>query len=94
MPYLHVHTNVAVADAETLIKALSTETASALGKPESYVMVQCSGGQAMCFAGTDAPLAFVELKSLGLSSAKTVGLSERICELLQARLGIDSVRSP
>jgi phenylpyruvate tautomerase len=92
MPYLHVHTNVAVADAGALIRELSSETAGALGKPESYVMVQCSGGQAMSFAGTDAPLAFVELKSLGLAGAQTAGLSERICTLLQARLGIEPSR--
>ena len=92
MPYLHVYTNVAVTDMGGLLGELSVETAKALGKPESYVMVHGSDGQAMRFAGSDAPLAFVELKSLGLEANRSAGLSACICDLLQSRLGIDPSR--
>ena len=92
MPYLHIHTNVAVADQPELLTRCSSEIAAALGKPESYVMVELSDQQPMLFAGSDAPLAFVELKSLGLNNTQTADLSARICSLLHALLGVDSAR--
>jgi len=92
MPYLHVHTNVEIGDADGLLKELSGLTAEALGKPEGYVMVHVSDRQPMLFAGSAAPLAFAELKSLGLGSSQTAALSARICDLLQMRLAIDPAR--
>jgi len=92
MPYLHLHTNIEVEDIDGLLRDLSAETAEALGKPESYVMVHGSDRQAMRFAGNDAPLAFVELKSLGLGTDRTAVLSARLCDLLQQRLGIEPSR--
>jgi phenylpyruvate tautomerase len=92
MPYLHVHTNVEIKDVDGLLRELSARTAKGLGKPEGYVMIHCSDRHPMLFAGTGEPLAFVELKSLGLSGAQTAGLSAQICDLLQQRLGIDPSR--
>ncbi len=92
MPYLHLHTNVAVDDSAALLRRCSSTTAAALGKPESYVMIEISDRQPMLFAGSDAPLAFVELKSLGLSSSQTANLSATLCDLLQQELGIDAGR--
>jgi len=92
MPCLFVHTNVEVADNAGFLARCSSETAAALGKPESYVMVKLSDARPMLFAGTDAPLAFVELKSLGLSTEQTANLSACLCGLLNDALGIDSAR--
>ena len=92
MPYLHLHTNVTVNDSAALLRRCSSATAAALGKPESYVMIEISDRQPMLFAGSDAPLAFVELKSLGLSSSQTANLSATLCDLLQQELGIDAGR--
>ncbi len=92
MPYLHLHTNVTVDDSAALLRRCSSVTAAALGKPESYVMIEISDRQPMLFAGSDAPLAFVELKSLGLNSSQTGNLSATLCDLLQQELGIDAGR--
>jgi len=92
MPYLHVHTNVAVVDPSAFLTGCSQVVASALGKPESYVMVELSDNRPMLFAGSDAPLAFVELKSLGLSGAQTAGLSATLCELLERLIEVPASR--
>jgi len=92
MPYLHLHTNIAVDDRVALLRRCSSTTATALGKPESYVMIEISDRQPMLFAGSDAPLAFIELKSLGLSSSQTAAISATLCDLLQQELGIDPGR--
>lgn len=42
----------------------------------------------MCFAGDIAPLAYLELKSLGLPEAQTPELSAALCGLLQDTVGI------
>ncbi|GAV20961.1 phenylpyruvate tautomerase [Mariprofundus micogutta] len=92
MPYLHVHTNVVVGNHTDFLTLCSQATAAALSKPESYVMVELSDQQSMLFAGSDMPLAFVELKSLGLTTGQTAALSKQISELLCEQLHIDPAR--
>lgn len=94
MPYLKVQTNLALTPArrKTFIEAASAQVAAALGKPERYVMVALEPETAMTFAGTDAPLAYLELKSIGLAQSATRGLSETLCALVQAQLAIDPDR--
>jgi len=94
MPYLNIQTNVTMDDSEqqVLLEKASQTVASILGKPESYVMVNLNSGNAMFFAGTAAPLAYLQLKSLGLPEAQTSAFSQVLCELMQAELGIDSGR--
>jgi len=92
MPSLIIHTNVKVADQAAFLSRCSTTAAAALAKPESYVMVELSDQKPMLFAGSDAPLAFVELKSLGLQSNQTAELSATLCVLLNDELGIDAGR--
>jgi len=92
MPYLHVHTNIAVENHADFLARCSHATALTLGKPESYVMVELSDQQSMIFAGSDQPLAFVELKSLGLSPADTAHISNKISTLIHHELEIDVSR--
>jgi len=94
MPYLSIQTNVMMDDAgqEALLEKTSKTVASILEKPESYVMVSLNSASAMRFAGTDAPMAYLQLKSLGLPEAQTGAFSQALCELMQAELGIDSGR--
>ncbi len=96
MPSLIIHTNVGVEDktsnTSAFLSRCSAATAAMLGKPESYVMVELCDNRPMLFGGSDAPLAFVELKSLGLDSTHTDELSERLCALLNDALGIDPAR--
>jgi len=92
MPYLHVHTNVVVESQSSFLACCSSTVAAALGKPESYVMVELSDHKAMLFAGSDAPLAFVELKSLGLTTDQTSAVSAMISSMISEQLEIERDR--
>jgi len=89
MPYLSVQTNVRINDEAGLLPRLSQQVAKLLGKPESYVMLHIESDAAMLFAGSSEPLAFVQLKSLGLPQAETSVFSACLCSLLHDELGID-----
>ncbi len=92
MPVFQVNTNVSIADKDGFLADVSSFVASRLGKPESYVMIQVSDNQTMSFAGTSAPLAFCELKSLGLNSSQTKELSQQLCDFFSTKLGIEPSR--
>lgn len=94
MPYLLLRTNQHTEhdSGQRLLTRLSATTAQLLGKPERYVMVSLEQGQAMLFAGDDAPCAYLELKSIGLPEDRTAELSATLCELIQAELGIPQER--
>jgi phenylpyruvate tautomerase len=94
MPTLVIKTNASVrAAGETLlIKRASSIVAEILKKPESYVMVVLERPAAMCFGGDTSPLAFLELKSLGLPEDETPTLSARLCELMQREFDIPANR--
>jgi len=66
VPVLSIQTNAKVEDASNFLNQAPVLVAEALSKPESYVMIHVSDEQTMSFAGTTEPLAYVELKSLGL----------------------------
>ncbi|HID37061.1 MAG TPA: hypothetical protein EYP39_06795 [Ghiorsea sp.] len=92
MPVFQVNTNVEVTDKDGFLLDASRLVASALGKPESYVMIQLSDNQHMSFAGTSEPLAFCTLKSLGLKSSQAAELSKQLCDFLHTKLGIEVSR--
>ncbi|RMG55647.1 MAG: hypothetical protein D6717_07645 [Gammaproteobacteria bacterium] len=95
MPLLSIETNVELeSDARgRLLEEASRSVADMLGKPEQYVMVRLSCNPDMRFAGTDEPLAYLELKSLGLPEDSTAEYSSRLCELLQQHLGVPAART-
>ncbi len=90
MPYFCIDTNQTQDDESTraLMKKASAFIAELLGKPESYVMVSIKPGTPMTFAGTDDPVAFVRLKSIGLPGDRCAELSEKICGFIHQALGI------
>jgi len=92
MPVLNLHTNVTIRDKELLVTQTSSLVAEVLGKPEGYVMVRISDNEVMSFAGTTEPLAYVELKSLGLSGEQTAELSDTICTFIGKNLCITAAR--
>ncbi len=94
MPTLRILTNAQVPaeDRSRLLAQASRTVAEMLGKPESYVMVILEDACDLLFAGTPAPAAYLELKSLGLSDSKTADYSRVLCDLLAAALGIPSER--
>lgn len=94
MPYLRIQTNheLDAASQQALLPKASALVAQGLGKPESYVMVSFAPTQPMMFAGSDAPCAYLELKSIGLAESKTATLSASLCELLESECAIPAKR--
>lgn len=92
MPYLKLNTNISISDTPDLLKQFSQLMAKQTAKPESYVMVEINCAKPLLFAGSDAPAAYLECKSIGLSNAQTKPLAAALCQLLQTRLQIDPAR--
>ena len=94
MPYLKIQTNRVIADdaKQEILKKASVLVSKNLGKPEKYVMVRIDPVQPMMFAGTAAPCAYLELKSIGLPESKTEALSKVLCQLMLDEFKIPSER--
>lgn len=94
MPYLLIQTNCTPdqANQEALLRRLSAQLADWLGKPEQYVMVTIQAGSTMLFSGSDAPCAYLELKSIGLPEQQLPDLSASLSRQLADTLGISTDR--
>jgi phenylpyruvate tautomerase PptA (4-oxalocrotonate tautomerase family) len=94
MSYLKIQTNLPLTKKaeRTILKSASTLVAVQLGKPEDFVMVAVQPDTPMMFAGSDEPVAFLELKSVGLPGKATKQLSAALCGLIKEHLGIPSDR--
>jgi phenylpyruvate tautomerase PptA (4-oxalocrotonate tautomerase family) len=94
MPYLKIQTNLPLAKKaeRTILRSASALVAEQLGKPESFVMIAVQPDTPMLFAGSDEPVAFLELKSVGLPARETKELSVALCKLVEGHLGIPSDR--
>ena len=94
MPYLNIRTNIEIpADKHSVVlKEMSAAVARMLGKSEQYVMVDLETNSHMLFAGDASPLAYLQLKSIGLPENRTKEFSSTLCELIGNRLGIESER--
>ena len=94
MPTLRILTNVQIpADQRSALMAdASRLLAETLGKPESYVMIMLEDGRDMRFAGTSAPAAYLEIKSLGLPESKTPEYSRALCDFISTAIGIPAER--
>ena len=94
MPFLRIQTSKILPEnnASALAAKASALVAEQLGKPERYVMTSVESNASMTFAGTDEPLAFLELKSIGLPESITAGVSAALCQLLASETGIDTDR--
>ncbi|WP_018954786.1 phenylpyruvate tautomerase MIF-related protein [Thioalkalivibrio sulfidiphilus] len=90
MPLLSIETNQRADDASIaqLLKLTSRALAEQLGKPERYVMVRFQHNPDMLFAGEDTPLAYLEMKSIGLSESETGDLSALLCRLVEEELKV------
>ncbi|OOZ41406.1 hypothetical protein BOW53_03935 [Solemya pervernicosa gill symbiont] len=94
MPYLKIQTNVELiptSRADTM-KRISAHIAELLGKPERYVMMALQDGTSMLFDGSDDPVAFLELKSLGLPEERSAEFSEGLCALIASEFEIATDR--
>lgn len=94
MPLLRIQTNVErePGDSQPVLLRASKLVAELLGKPERYVMVALEAGVPMAFAGTEAPVAYLELKSIGLPQSRASELSGRLCAFISDEFGIRQER--
>jgi phenylpyruvate tautomerase len=94
MPILKIQTNAETAGDRRgpFLRAASSTMAEILGKPESYIMVLLQTNPDMLFAAEDAPLAYLELKSLGLPEDNTPTLSAALCALMEEHFGVPPER--
>lgn len=94
MPLMVLKTNVELSESQksSLLPQASALLAKLLHKPESYVLVAIEAGISMSFAGNTAPLAYLEVKSLGLPDEATTALSHALCQWLGEALSIESSR--
>jgi len=94
MPYLKIQTNLPLSrKAErTVLRTASILVSEELDKPEDLVMVALQANTPMLFSGSDDPVAFLELKAIGLPVRKTRRLSEALCVLVEEHLGIPPSR--
>ena len=94
MPYMKIITNTGLSPhrREDLLKAASKTVAEQLDKSEDYVMVSYLRDTDMLFAGSDEPMAYVELKSIGLPEDKTSAFSAALCDVLHTHLAIPAER--
>ena len=94
MPFLRIQTSTELTaeQANGLAARASALVSEQLDKPERYVMVSVEHNSAMLFAGSDAPLAYLELKSIGLPESITADTSRALCQLLAEATGIDPER--
>ena len=94
MPYLTIQTNKKFDDETSrhLMRQASQTVAKVLGKPESYVMVALHPTVPMLFAGSDQPLAYMELKSIGFPTGATANISQILCSIVTQILDIPKDR--
>jgi len=90
MPLVSITTNKAVSetDRKPLLSKFSAAVADMLGKPERFVMVTYRHDPDMLFGGDDAPLVYIELKSIGLPRERTKELSAALCKVVSEGIGV------
>ena len=90
MPYLKIQTNLPLGKKaeRAILKNASALVAELLAKPESFVMIALQPDTPMLFAGSDEPVAFLELKAVNLPARKTKDLSQALCQLIEGHLGV------
>ena len=92
MPYLKIQTNIKIENKNKLLTDATTFLSELLGKPVQYIMIVVEHNMEMQFAGTNEPLAFLELKSIALPENETTILSGKICEFIKETLNIPKER--
>lgn len=91
MPYMNIKTNLELApeSRQSLLDDGVKVLSGLLGKPERYTMIVLEDGLTMQFDGdAERPLAFVEVKSIGLPEQETEHLSAGVGDWIEQVLKI------
>ena len=89
MPFIRVVHNAGNDKTDALAAAISKAAASALGKPEMYVCVDCNNNQSLLFGGNNDGAAMIQVQSIGGSCSK---VCESLTTCTSSVLGIDASR--
>ena len=94
MPYLSIQTNKELEEKEQshLLAAASKIVATALNKPEKYVMVAWTPARKMTFDNDSNGTAFLELQSIGIPERSRQELPAALAKCMAENLGIDADR--
>ena len=94
MPYLKVETNAAVEETRraAFLEEASRQVSGLLGKDEQYFMGAVTTVPDMTFGGSSTPLAYVELKALGLPDEKAGDLCTMLSALVKEQLAVPEDR--
>jgi phenylpyruvate tautomerase PptA (4-oxalocrotonate tautomerase family) len=92
MPLLKIQSNRNHADIPGILKKASSTLSGILGKPEKYIMVSFEINPEMIFGGTNDPLLYIELKSIGLPRDRTMEISSRLSQFLSQETGVSPDR--
>ena len=86
MSYLKIQTNQSISKKSGLkiLGSASDLIAVELGKPKDLVMVALQSETEMFFGGSDAPTAFLEIKSVGVPKRKMKQLCHALTDLIHA----------
>ena len=89
MPFFKIETNQPVNPdgIQRILTRTSEFTSETLNKPEQSVMVLLVPEKRMMFSGNNDPVAFVQLKRIGLPIESCTDLTSRICQFLAGELG-------
>ncbi len=94
MPLLKVQTNH-MPDADRvdgILQRWTSVLSGELEKSEKFILVALEENANMAFGGTREPLAYAELKSLGLPADRTSALSATLCADIGRELGVEESR--
>ena len=94
MPYFKIETSQKLDDAgaEKLSKDASAFLSGLLGKPERVIMVSIYQGVTMMFNESKLPVAYVEVKSIGLMPEKCPDYSRAVCEFIESAINVPPER--
>ena len=94
MPYVKIETSKTLDESSTaeLLKKTSGFISNLVGKPEQYIMISINQGTKMMFGGDTKPVAYVELKSIGLQQEQCAELSKALCNFIQSELDVSPDR--
>jgi len=88
MPFLKIQTNAQVSWPDELLKKATLLLSDVLSKPEGYIMVSFESNPHMMFGGSEDPLMYIELKSIGLPQSRTKAISAALTEFLTGETGV------
>jgi len=92
MPFLKILSNNRIQGADDLLVKSSALLSEILGKPEKYIMISIEENPEMMFGGTDDPLLYIELKSIGLPRDRTKEISQKLSLFLKDETGVPVYR--